>query len=503
MKKNLKKFVYLSVTVFVFVLLICFVFTGCDKDKAPKKPPIIEVDANYVRIDIATESYDIIGNVKAYDGYGKDISDRIKVAHGEGIIINEGKAIFAGGGGDYIFRYSIEDGGQAADAEVTVNARNIYSVYLTNATLPPLYCALDMAQNNYKFIFYNDREGTVDISAYGNRAQGTYPGSQEGYDSAVKKFYSIYENDAFAYFRMFFPDARNQMLLKVLVQKGIDENRYEVKYLSDGSMSYSTSFPYRDNNAYEVWQKNIDIYNNMYNLAENNEELVYNDVTLGNDLWAYELHNAYIVAAQKSNAEFWGAFPETLQSSDERVQLEIEKAHLIKKQPEEMYNALTSKQKEKFLISVSFNKSVFDENYFSDDGKYLVITGTNPVTGTFNSIEFLSILESICNDYRGYNILFKPHPAAIPTQTNYFEVYEYMINSGIKILPGRLPMEVISWVYSDVLIGGFDSSLYMAVPQGNTTFFIAQDKSYLSPVSLLLYESGIFGDINFYWTETK
>ncbi len=62
-------------------------------------------------------------------------------------------------------------------------------------------------------------------------------------------------------------------------------------------------------------------------------------------------------------------------------------------------------------------------------------------------------------------------------------------------------MEVISWVYGDALIGGFDSSLFMSVPQGNTAFFIAKDASKLSAVSKLLYESGAFGDVAFYWSE--
>ncbi len=71
--------------------------------------------------------------------------------------------------------------------------------------------------------------------------------------------------------------------------------------------------------------------------------------------------------------------------------------------------------------------------------------------------------------------------------------------NGIKIMPGRLPMEVITWVYSDVKLGGFDSSLFMAVPQGNTEFFIAESPSALSNLTKQLYESGAFGTPKFYW----
>ena len=41
----------------------------------------------------------------------------------------------------------------------------------------------------------------------------------------------------------------------------------------------------------------------------------------------------------------------------------------------------------------------------------------------------------------------------------------------------------------------------MSVPQGNAAFFIAKDKDKLSAVSKLLYESGAFGDVAFYWSE--
>ena len=61
-------------------------------------------------------------------------------------------------------------------------------------------------------------------------------------------------------------------------------------------------------------------------------------------------------------------------------------------------------------------------------------------------------------------------------------------------------MEVISWVYSDVNLGGFDSSLFMAVPQGNTEFFIARNADALSQLSKQLYNDGAFGSPEFYWT---
>lgn len=480
---------------FFFVAVVPFIASGCSYP-----PPVLTVGEDRL-IDLESEKFDIFDGVSAKDGKGKNIDGRIKVSYGNGVTVENGQASFPATG-DYKFEYKVTDRyGKSASAEVTVCVRNIYSVYLTNATLPPLYCALDMADNGYKFIFFNDRVGTVDVTVYGDRALGDYKESQADYEAALDVFYNIYESDDNSYFRIFFPDARNQNLLKYVVKKGIAEDRYAVKYLSDGSMSYSTSFPYRGEDAYDNWSENTALYNGMLSKAEAGEDLIFNDINLGESYMDYQLHNAYIYAAQKENAEFWGAYPETLQSSDEKVQAEIDKANLIKKQPEKMYQKLTVEQREKFLASVSLDKSRFDEDYFSAEGKYLIITGTSPVYGSFSSEQFTGLLDKILREYEGYNVLFKPHPAAIPSETVCPEVYAYMVQNRIKILPGRLPMEVLSWVYGDSLIGGFDSSLYMSIPQGNTAFFIAENKDDLSAVSLMLYESGAFGDIKFYWVD--
>lgn len=491
----------ISTAVFVcFFIINILTLCGCSKN--PKTNPELKVGES-VRIDFASEQFKIYESVCAVDGNGEDITDRVKAECSQNIEVVDGKVVFPSTG-DYTFKYSVEDAyGNYSEFEKTVYVRNIVSVYLTNATIPPLYSALDMAGNGYKFIFFNDRTGTVDTSVYGDRVIGSYKESQEQYNNALNDFYDIYDGDEHSYFRIFLPDARNQNLIKYFVTKGIAEDRYEVKYLSDGSMSYNTSFPYRGDNAYELWQKNTEIYSNMYELARQNKPLIYDGITIDGDYLGYELHNAYICAAQKDNAEFWGAFPETLTSSDKRVQAEIEKAHLIKKQPEKMYGELSQAQKDNFLNSVSFDKNDFDTKYFSKEGKYLIITGTNPVTGKFSVEQFISLLEEITSDYSDYNLLFKPHPSSIPSETVFPELYAYMVERGITVLPGRLPMEVISWIYDDALVGGFDSSLYMAVPQGNVAFFIAQNKNALSAVSLMLYESGAFGDVDFYWIRSE
>lgn len=485
----------------VICLPVCNLFVGCNNNV-----PSIQIESDTIRIDKSTENMRVFDGITATDNKGVDISDKLTVeCVGGGMRFIDKETVVFDDCGDYTLSYEVDLGfGKIATASRTVEVRNIYSVYLTNATLPPLYCALDMASNNYKFIWFNDR-GTVDTSVYGERAVcSTWLGYTDEFNISCDKFYELYQNDPYSYFRLFFPDARNQMLLKTVIKNEIQRERYEVKYLSDGSMSYTLSFPYRDEKAFDAWQTNVEIYDKMIELAGNGSELSFNGVTLEDSYGAYELHAAYIRAAQQDNAEWWGAFPETLVSSDTKVNAEIEKAHLIKKLPENMWADLSDEQKRNFLISVSFDKESFDQTYFAESGKYLIVTGTNPYTGSFAATEFLNVLDDIVADYPNYNILFKPHPASVPTPPESDQsdgVYEYMVEHDIAILPGRLPMEVISWVYGDTLIGGFDSSLYMSVPGKNVAFFIAENSESLSVVTKTLYDSGMFDDIKFYWVD--
>ena len=172
------------------VLPLC-ALAACADDKAPKADPTLELDGSFARIDMRTDVVSAHEGVKALDGNGKDITDRIKLSvdgDGENYSIADGAVAFSACG-DYTVRYTVDDGyGKTAVAEKSVQVRNIYSVYLTNATLPPLYGALDMAATEYKFIYFNDREGTVDVSCYGDRVVGDYNNTTTRRCKALKRF---------------------------------------------------------------------------------------------------------------------------------------------------------------------------------------------------------------------------------------------------------------------------------------------------------------------------
>ncbi len=484
-----------------------------------KEAQLSIVGLTSVRIDRETEEFDVYGGVTVLDtddeGNIDDLTSALTVTAPEEVTIKDGKVKFEKTG-DYIFTYYANDGeGNFVVNSRKVEVRNIYNCYWVNATIPVLYCALDMVSNDYKSMLVFTRTDTLNISEMDDdrfiyKANGA---DVAELDKAKKYMARIANADEHSYFRAFICDAFNQIELFSFVQYGIPESRYEVKLVSDGSWTYNTAFPYRDANSWELWQSNSELYNGIRHQAFLNEyvetntiagvqhyQLTFESLVAGSHYYNdAQLSTMAIMAAQRSNIEMWCAYPETLTSANAQVQAEIDKANMPKMAPDAMYAKLSAEQKAEFLKICNFDKTTFDTEYFDKAGEYLIITGTNPFTGGLTDAEFADILKRIVADYEGYNILYKPHPAVIAPDDSLPLTKAVLEENGIKILPGRLPMEVISWVYNDVKLGGFDSSLFMAVPQGNTQFFIAQGVDSLSVLSKQLYNSGAFGTPKFYW----
>ena len=125
---------------------------------------------------------------------------------------------------------------------------------------------------------------------------------------------------------------------------------------------------------------------------------------------------------------------------------------------------------------------------------YLIITGTVDFYGEYTKEDFERIIKQVVQDYGNeFVLLYKPHPRALPTE----EQEKFLNDLGIKVLPGRLPMEAISFIYPTLKLGGFDSSLYMSTDEGKTLFFFAKDKTELwNPLDILC--DTLFVGVKFY-----
>lgn len=523
MKKKLTAVLCCAATAFA----CSFGLAACN-EKPEETPPPPMADYNNVAfdglddiiIDRTTESFDVMDGVTAVYSFDDDtqenLTEKVRYVLPAAAHVDDGAVTFDECGDYEITYYVNDDKGNHTAAKRTVKVRNMYNCYWVNATLPVLYCALDMVSNDYKSMLVFTRSDTLNIDELDDdrflyKANGA---DVDELDAAKRYMARIAERDEWSYFRAFLCDTFNQIELFSFVQYGIPQSRYEIKLVSDGGLTYNTAFPYRADGSWDMWQANTEIYNGLYEQAEKGEfkptnivfntqqySLTYEDTVIGSHYYSdAQLSTMSVIAAQRDNVEMWCGYPETLKSADPKVQAEIDKAHMPKMSPDAMYAALTDAQKEKFLKICNLDKATFDKEYFDKDGDYLIITGTNPFTSrNFTDAEFAELLERIIADYDGYNILYKPHPSAVEPGDDLPLTKKVLTDNAVKILPGRLPMEVITWVYSDVKLGGFDSSLFMAVPQGNTEFFIAQNADALSVLSKQLYNDGAFGSPKFYW----
>lgn len=491
-----------------FVALCVGSFTAC---KAPEDHvnPVID-GGGTVRIDLSTETFNVYDGITVSDmddeGNKFDLTSSLQVIAPSTVTIENGTVQFPKAG-DYMFTYYVSDkSGNAAALHRTVEVRNIYNLYWVSATLPVLYCALDMMTNNYKSMLLVERTNTINMSLLDNerffyKVDGV---NSEQLHQAQNRLKALATYDPYSYFRFFTTDLRHQMELFTFTLNGIGTDRYEMKMLSDGTASYTSCFDFYESEQINSYKNHEQIYNGIFEKAKLGDGSIadgisYNGTIATSGLLDSQICEAAIIAAQRDNVEWWCAFPETRKSADPLVQAEIEKAHAPKIQPEQMYANLTAEQKNTFLQMINLDKTQFDAQYFNNDGQYLIVTGTNPVSGSLTEAEFLDVMRKIREDYAGVNILFKPHPSAIPSADYKSEIFNWFNENSIKILPGRLPMEALSWVYSDVAIGGFDSSLFMSVPQNNVKFFIAPNSDSLSTLSKQLCSDGIWGDPTFYW----
>lgn len=489
-----------KVIVWLSVLTLMLFSVGCaDKAAAPVETSVSLEGLTPVFMDRQTETVDLLDGVAATEidsaGNKTDLTEGLRVvlpAEAEGDL----HEIRFNACGDYQVPYYVKDrNGKVTIKNRTVKVRNIYNLYWVNATLPPLYCALDMVTNSYRSMLFCERANTFDFDTLGDRFIWAKEGFSDDNHNELIHYVAELSRDSNSYFRFFRDDVRVQLEARVFAKNRISPDRYEVKLLSDGAASYNSAFPYRENNTFEKWTQNK---NRFYSVFQKNAAGEADG--LQDNYLAWELKETAIIAAQRDNTELWCAYPETLTSKDPLVQAEIEKANMPKKAPDQMYRALTQEQKDRFLELVNFDKSDFDGKYFTRTGKNMIITGTNPISGNLSDDAFVSVLNKIKTDFPDYNYLFKSHPtASLPSESYLPNTFAWFTENQVEILPARLPMEVISWVYADTAMGGFDSSLYMSVPQGNVKFFISTGPDALSALTKQLYSDGVFGDPAFYW----
>lgn len=382
--------------------------------------------------------------------------------------------------------------------EIKEKEKNEYNIFLTAETLPTLFASFDMIQhkNTPSYVWFQ-REGTLNVEELKNMfnnvtisehvGQGDNKYFRENVVPEVKKYVAdILKNDENAHFNVYVTAEFYWMELATLEVLGLNEKQVDTIMYSCGTIDYVVDYTFTEENTYEVFLEKKEKFEEALDKARSN--LCAEDINLDflkddNNKYDYDY---VLMNTLRENVEYYLQFPELIKFNDSKVDKQMKKANMNKIVAKDRFNKLTEEQKEQFFKCIDLDKKKFDEEYFNEEnGKYLIITGTRPYYGTYQKSELENMINQVIEKYgKEYTILFKPHPKAIPEG----EQKEFLDSKGIKILPGVMPMEAIAFVYDNLKLGGFASSLYMSVDEGSTLFFFSDKKEDLVEPLNILYD---------------
>lgn len=389
-----------------------------------------------------------------------------------------------------------------------IEKQNEYNIFLLKETLPILLSSFDMVkEKNIPSYIYYDRSDTlntdnikemftdVTISEYIGKPDINNTQFAEKIIPEVREFIKDkLSKDQNAYFNIYVTAEYYWMGIIAVEGLGLSDERVNTTMYSCGTNDYVNSYMETGDNVYEEFLKEKDNFNNILDKIKSNlyndEDYTYLSTGKGQELRLY----LALLNASRDNVVYYLQYPELLPITDTKIKEEINNANIEKIVIREQFNKLAEEQKQDLYKCIGINKQEFDEKYFnSQDKDYLIITGTKPYYGGYSQEEFENIINQIVNKYgQQYKILYKPHPMALP-DTNQ---EKYLNDLNIEVLPGRMPIEAITFMYDNLKLGGFASSLYMNVDKGNTLFFICKSKDILVTPLDILYDD-LFADAEF------
>lgn len=377
--------------------------------------------------------------------------------------------------------------------EINKNKQNEYNIFMLPETLPTFFSCFDMIKEKDvpSYVWYqrantlNNEElkkvmSDVTISKYvGEQNVGNF---METVAPEVKEYVNnVLQKDENAHFNVYVTAEFYWTELVTLTAMGLSDDRVNTVMYSCGTIDYVVDYSITKENSYDSFVSEKQNYEATREKAKSN--LYANVVSTAN----MGLNPNYVLLnALRDNVTYYLQFPEIIKFKDNKVNEEMKNANMKKIIAREQFDLLDSNQKETFFKCINFDKETFDKEYFnSENGKYLVITGTKPYYGKYSKNEFENMISQVVEKYeKEYTILFKPHPSALPEESE----QKYLSSLNIKVLPGKMPMEAIAFVYKDIKLGGFASSLYMSVDEGSTYFFFANKKEELVDPLNVLYD---------------
>lgn len=367
-----------------------------------------------------------------------------------------------------------------------------YVIYSDEATLPTLYMSINMLTHNKESYFWMGRAGTLDLNKLPSRVE-----SLASDDDLRTKIAELNAANPSSTFTFYMNDLRLAKLQSLFYSQGIPESRVRAVQLSDGSGTYN-DFAIVFGNASGAFSKWLNLKNSIETGLKLLSPLDKEFFWVGNNKGAFA-----VGSDTYPNIEIWMQWTELLASDDPslREYLSANTNKYYKVDPYSYFTNLPADKQNSFLSLVgldkkwapnegngTLNNQTIGEALDSSPNSNIIITGTNPYGSGMDDLIALAKKKY----GTGYDYFFKGHPGASSVKP---------ADTSITVLPFRLPMEAIIWVFGDKIhmLGGIESSLYMNAPKTTKKFFFnekSDGSSLVAPLNIM-FRQGLLGNVEF------
>lgn len=379
-----------------------------------------------------------------------------------------------------------------------ISEPNEYNFYITSNTLPTLYATLDIVSSDKQAYIWYGKENMLNndqLKLNQNITVSEFSGNSEALiysvlDEVKSKIKEIFESDKNAYFHLYTDDTRHWLEYPLFAELGLDSLRYDITYYSEGDKSYENDkleYSYVNDDDYKLFLQIQSDETKLLNEVKSNKYPTTRDYLLGLLPRKLEYINDYILPSTfRNNVKYILEYPELITFKDEKINTALKNNNNIYKLTFiDGYNDLNDNQKEVFFKYINFNKEEFKDTYLNKNNNkdYLVITDD----GITEKDDIETLLKKSKEKYgNDYNILFR-------SDTNYTDILDEL---DIPYLPTNLPLELITTIYEDIKLGGFETVEYMNIKKENILFLFANNKEDLKYIKNSL-EEDFFKDIEF------
>lgn len=340
-----------------------------------------------------------------------------------------------------------------------------YYIYVTDSNLSTVYTLLNLVKtdDNKSFIWYTDTDliNTDYLNANKNIKISKNIGKfDKNLIKEINEF--IKDNNSNSKFHLML-DEKYYLLEFELNLK----DNYDVTIFSNGIDSYNNYYDYEFENGYEIYKK----HENEFNGFKDNFDLDNYD------------HNYLLISAKRDNTRYYLQYPEYITAYEDKVNDEIKKVNFVLDDPKTIYNSLTTDQRASLLKIINVDKKDYDNKYFTSTKPFLVIIGSN--TSKYTKDEMKDMIKQVYDTYKdNYTILYNVNDYSLTKVEQ-----EYLDELNIKVLPENIPMEIITFIYSDLKIGGFPNSLLLSTKTEDVIFLFAKNNEELDiPLNKMINE---------------